>query len=112
MLVLSHYLQLDSKLSALPEVESISDHGYAMRGILCDLFLRECGEALKYEIYQEVLDTDEITKLLVDYRENVSFSTLALQEHITETVHNEVEKYLNDMLNQVERGYTTRGIWR
>lgn len=104
MLVLSHYLQLDAKFSELPEVEKIADHGFVIRAALCELFLSECGEGLKYEIYQEVLDTDEITKLLINYRENVSFSTLALQEHMTETVHNEVEKYLNDMLNQVERG--------
>ena len=88
----------------LPEVEKIDDYSDTIRAELCELFLSECGEGLKYEIYQEVLDTDEITKLLINYRENVSFSTLALQEHITETVHNEVEKYLNDMLNQVVRG--------
>ena len=104
MLVLSHYLQLDAKFSELPEVESIADYGETIRAALCELFLSECGDGLKYEIYQEVLDTDELVKLLVNYRENVSFSTLALQEHITETVHNEVEKYLNDMLNQVVRG--------
>ena len=104
MLVLSHYLQLDEKLSELPEVELIADHGEIIRAALCELFLSECGDALKYEIYQEVLDTDEITRLLINYRENVSFSTLALQEHMTDTVHDEVEKYLNDLLNQVERG--------
>tara|TARA_R110002096_G_scaffold396373_2_gene592231 strand:- start:399 stop:713 length:315 start_codon:yes stop_codon:yes gene_type:complete len=104
MLVLSHYLQLDAKFSELPEVEKIDDYGEVIKAALCELFLSECGDALKDEIYQEVHDTDEITGLLINYRENVSFSTLALQEHMTETVHNEVEKYLNDMLNQVVRG--------
>lgn len=101
MLVLSHYLQLDKKLSELPEVEKIADHGETIRAALCRLFLSECGDALKYEIYQEVLDTDEITGLLVNFRENVSFSAAALQEHITETVNNEAEIYLDDMLSQI-----------
>ncbi len=104
MLVLSHYLQLDAKFSELPEVEKIDDYGKVIRAELCELFLSACGDGLKYEIYQEVRDTDKITRLLINYRENVSFSTLALQEHMTETVHDEVEKYLNDMLNQVVRG--------
>mgnify|MGYP003672101727 CR=1 FL=1 len=103
MLVLSHYLQLDAKLSELPEVEKIADHGETIRAALCELFLSECGDALKYEIFQEVLDTDEIITLIVNFRENVSFSAAALQEHITETVHNEAEKYLDDMLNQIVR---------
>tara|TARA_R110000751_G_scaffold98857_1_gene192125 strand:- start:6 stop:329 length:324 start_codon:yes stop_codon:yes gene_type:complete len=103
MLVLSHYLQLDAKLSELPEVEKIADHGDTIRAALCELFLSECGDALKYEIYQEVRDTDEITSLLINFCENVSFSAAALQEHITETVHNEAEKYLDDMLNQIVR---------
>tara|TARA_R110000823_G_scaffold110656_2_gene230715 strand:+ start:134 stop:457 length:324 start_codon:yes stop_codon:yes gene_type:complete len=103
MLVLSHYLHLDEKLSELPEVEKIADHGETIRAALCELFLSECGDALKYEIFQEVLDTDEITDLLINFRENVSFSAAALQEHTTETVHNEVEKDLDDMLNQIVR---------
>ena len=103
MLVLSHYLQLNTKLSELPQVDNIARHGVIIEGILCDLFLAECGDALKYEIYQDVLDTDEITPLLIKlHSESNSFD---LFNHVEYIVHIEAAKYIDDMLGQVEYDY-------
>ena len=103
-LVLSHFSRLQNRLSELPEVESISDHDSEVRTELCKLFLAECGEARKREIYQKVFETDVITDRMIDFHEDKLFGRESLLLHIGYTVHDDVEETINSMLNQVERG--------
>ena len=108
MLVLANYPRLSERLHEIIGRDEIPDNicffSPEIQADLCEIFLQLCGESLKYEIYQEILDTDEITKLLVNYRENVSFATIALQDHLTNTVHKEAALYINDLLGQVKNG--------
>ena len=102
-MILAKFKELHERLQELDTVDNISRHGSIVERELCKLFLKECDEELKYEIYQVVLDTDEITSLMINYQENVSFSTIKLQEHIEETTHREAAMFIDDMLAQVEK---------
>ena len=104
MLVLSDYKVLSDLLSDIngEMPDNIGFFTPSVQWDLCNSFLNECGKALKYEIYQEVLDTDEITQLLANVLEDVSFSSELLRAHLETTAHAEAAKYINDMLGQVD----------
>ena len=104
MLVLSDYQELSSLLSDIDGEmpDNITFFTKAVQWDLCDSFLKECGKALRDEIGDEVLDTDEITQLLANVLEDVSFSSELLRAHLETTAHAEAAKYINDMLGQVD----------
>ena len=104
MLVLSNYLQLSERLSELPEVDNISRHGSQVEFELCEIFLEECPAELAREIAQESFDTDEITGLLINFRENhEGLPADQLRDHLTHTSHHHASMYIDDMLGQVVR---------
>ena len=103
MLVLSDYQVLSSLLRDIngEMPDNIGFFTPSVQWDLCDSFLKECGKALRDEIGDEVLDTDEISQLLSNVLEDVSFSSELLRAHLETTAHAEAAKYINDMLGQV-----------
>ena len=108
MLVLENYPILMEQLETLigdGEVpDNIEFYSGVMQAVLCGSFIMQTDPILVHEFVSEVIETDEIVELLLNFRSSKQGAMGALRSHINKIMHAEAASYINDMLGQVKNG--------
>ena len=106
MLVLENYPILMEQLETLIGDGEVPDNieffSGEMQEVLCETFISESKEETECDFAQEVLETDKIVQLLVNFRNFADNSRRELRDHINEIVHEEAAKHINSTLGQIK----------